>query len=54
MTQTTYDCVCGATLRYKQELVREGGGRMPSWLCRECRTPVPGVHAEKIRHQHPS
>lgn len=54
MTSATYDCVCGATLQYKQDLVEERGGRTPTWLCRDCRTPVPSVEAEKIKHQHPS
>jgi len=54
MATATYDCVCGVTLRYKQDLVQEHGGRTRTWLCRACRTPVPAVHAEKIKHQHPS
>jgi len=54
MSPVSYNCVCGATLEYKQDLVAEGGGRTPTWLCRECRTPVPSVTAEKIKHQHPS
>lgn len=49
-----HQCVCGATLRYKQDLVREPGHVEPTWLCGDCRTPVPGVTAERIRHQHPS
>jgi len=49
-----HTCVCGATLRYQQDLLREQGTSSPTWLCGDCRTPVPGVAAERIRHQHPS
>jgi hypothetical protein len=55
MSQSSYRCPCGKTIRYKQDMVTEpGGGVRPTWLCRDCRTPVPSVTAEKIRHQHPS
>ena len=50
----TYTCVCGATLRYKQDIERERGAVRSSWKCRDCGTPVPGRVAERIRHQHPS
>jgi hypothetical protein len=51
---TSYRCTCGASLRYEQDLVREWGGVRATWLCRDCRTPVPSRTAERIRHQHPS
>jgi len=55
MSQSSYRCPCGKTIQYKQDMVTEpGGGVRPTWLCRDCRTPVPSVTAEKIRHQHPS
>lgn len=54
MSPTTHRCTCGATLEYKQDLAREQGGVYPTWLCRRCRTPVPGRVAEQIRHQNPS
>lgn len=54
MSQATHTCTCGATLRYKQDLIKEGGTVSRTWLCKDCRTPVPSVTAEKIAHQHPS
>jgi predicted SprT family Zn-dependent metalloprotease len=54
MAATSYRCQCGATLRYKQDLVAESGGVRATWLCKDCRTPVPRQTAEKLRHQHPS
>ena len=54
MSQSSYRCTCGKTIQYKQDMVKEGGGVRATWLCGDCRTPVPSVTAEKIRHQHPS
>lgn len=54
MSETTHQCVCGATLRYRQDLVCEERGRSRTWKCADCRTPVPGMVAERIGHQHPS
>ena len=54
MTRTEHRCVCGALLRYKQDLVKEPGIASRTWKCKECQTPVPGKIAEKISHQHPS
>jgi len=50
----THRCICGATLRYKQDLDRERGTVSSTWKCTDCGTPVPGVIAERISHQHPS
>ncbi|MFC6718216.1 hypothetical protein ACFQGT_11305 [Natrialbaceae archaeon GCM10025810] len=54
MSLTTHRCTCGALLRYKQDLEKESGIASPSWKCKECGTPVPGMTAERIRHQDPS
>lgn len=54
MSPATHSCVCGATLRFKQDLSKEQDGIYPTWKCKECGTPVPGMIAERIRHQHPS
>lgn len=54
MSPATHRCTCGATLEYKQDLAKVQGGVYPTWLCRRCRTPVPGRIAERIKHQHPS
>lgn len=54
MCPATYTCVCGATLRYKQDLLEEPGTVRTTWKCRDCETPVPGKIGEKLRHQHPS
>ncbi|MFP8888720.1 hypothetical protein ACLI4U_02985 [Natrialbaceae archaeon A-CW2] len=51
---TSYTCVCGATLTYRQDLEREDRGTSQQWFCGACRTPVPGIVAERISHQHPS
>jgi DNA-directed RNA polymerase subunit RPC12/RpoP len=51
---TTYQCTCGATVRFKQDLRKEPGTTTPTWKCRECGTQIPGMTAERIRHQHPS
>ncbi|WP_185715591.1 hypothetical protein [Halocatena pleomorpha] len=53
MAPVDYRCPCGATLRFKQDLTKEGAIR-PTWKCKDCGTPVPGQTAEQIRHQHPS
>jgi predicted SprT family Zn-dependent metalloprotease len=50
----SYRCTCGKAIQYKQDMVKEHGGRTATWLCRDCRTPIPGMTAEKIRHRHPS
>lgn len=54
MGTVTHRCICGATLRYKQDLRREPGGVYPTWKCKDCGTQVPGQVAEQLRHQHPS
>ncbi|RKD98332.1 hypothetical protein [Halopiger aswanensis] len=54
MSQTTHSCLCGATLQFRQDIVKEGGGVYPTWKCKDCGTEVPGQIAEKLRHQHPS
>ncbi|SFS42741.1 hypothetical protein [Halostagnicola kamekurae] len=54
MSRTTYQCTCGAVLEYKQDLVSDRGTTGRTWKCRQCATPVPGIVAEKIGHQHPS
>lgn len=54
MTRTTYRCPCGAHIEFKQDLEKEPGVPTPNWKCKDCGTPVPGITAEKIRHQHPS
>lgn len=38
-------------LRSKRDLSKEAGDVYASWNCRHCGTSVPGVVAEKIRHQ---
>lgn len=54
MSGTTHQCLCGATLRFRQDLTRERTGATPTWTCADCGTRVPGVVAEKLSHQHPS
>ncbi len=54
MTRATHTCTCGAVLRFKQDLEKERGGIVASWKCKDCGTPVPGMVAEKIKHQNPS
>ena len=54
MTRATHTCTCGAVLRFKQDLEKESGGTVASWKCKDCGTPVPGMVAEKIKHQNPS
>ncbi|ELY82998.1 hypothetical protein C486_03944 [Natrinema gari JCM 14663] len=54
MTRTTYRCPCGARIAFKQDLEKQSGVPTPDWQCKDCGTPVPGITAEKIRHQHPS
>jgi hypothetical protein len=53
MSTATYRCQCGATLRYKQDLVKESGAVSSTWKCKHCLLPVPGQTAEKLKHQHP-
>lgn len=54
MAPSTYECTCGAVLRFRQDLIREQGEVYPTWKCKQCGTPVPGRIAEKLRHEHPS
>ncbi|WP_165872033.1 hypothetical protein [Natrarchaeobius halalkaliphilus] len=54
MTRTTHTCICGAVLEFRQDLRKESGTVSPTWKCTDCGTPVPGIVAEKISHQHPS
>lgn len=54
MTETTYTCQCGAVVRYRQDLEKEPGTIRPQWKCCDCGTPIPGLIAEKVKHQHPS
>gem|GEM_PF-951730 len=51
---STHTCTCGATLRYRQDMVREQSGVYPTWKCKDCLTPVPSTVAERIKHQDPS
>lgn len=52
MTRTTHVCAgCGAELRSKRDLEKVPGSVYASWKCRFCQTEVPGVVAEKIKHQ---
>jgi len=49
---STYRCDgCGATLSSVDELEREERATGRAWFCRYCRTPVPGVIAERLSHQ---
>lgn len=54
MSETEHVCVCGARLRYKQDLLCERGHTSRTWKCKDCHTPVPGTIGERISHQHPS
>ena len=51
---TTHQCVCGKTLRYRQDLTVDHGRTGRTWRCTDCGTQVPGTVAERIGHQHPS
>ncbi len=53
MSPKTHRCVCGRTLEYRQDMTKVVDGTYPTWLCRDCRTPVPGIVAEQLRHQNP-
>jgi hypothetical protein len=54
MSPATHRCVCGATLRFRQDLTKESNGTSRTWKCTDCGTPVPGVVGERLSHQHPS
>lgn len=52
MAQTTYVCDgCGTELAFRDELEKEPGTVQNSWNCGYCHTNVPGLIAEKIKHQ---
>lgn len=52
MSRTTHVCAgCGARLTSKRDLAKEQGTVYATWLCRYCRTRVPGQVAEKLRAQ---
>jgi len=49
---TSHRCEgCGATLSSVDELHKQPGTATRTWLCAYCRTPVPGVVAERLSHQ---
>lgn len=49
---TNYSCDgCGATLASGDELLRESTTTGRTWYCRYCRSPVPGVVAERLSHR---
>ncbi|WP_247731282.1 hypothetical protein [Halovivax limisalsi] len=54
MASTTHRCVCGAELRYRQDLEKDDSGVYPTWKCKDCLTPIPGTVGEQLKHQHPS
>ncbi|WP_255169528.1 hypothetical protein [Natrononativus amylolyticus] len=54
MSPTSHRCVCGATIRFRQDLEVRDGATRRHWTCRDCGTPVPGRVGERISHQHPS
>lgn len=49
-----HTCTCGATLQYRQDMIREQTGTYATWKCKDCLTPVPGTVAERLKHRHPS
>ena len=52
MSRTTHTCPrCGADLASKRDLPNVQGTVHATWLCRFCRTKVPGIVAEKLRQQ---
>lgn len=49
---TTHVCRgCHAELRTKDDLRKEQGTVYASWNCRYCGKKVPGIVAEKLKHQ---
>lgn len=54
MAPASHTCTCGAVLRYRHDIEKRPGGITAEWTCTDCGTPVPGMVAEKIKHQHPS
>ncbi|WP_254272469.1 hypothetical protein [Haloarcula marina] len=50
---TTHQCLCGATLRYRQDLRKDTSGTTRRWQCKDCGTLVPGIVGERLSHQHP-
>lgn len=52
MSRTTHICQgCGLELRSKRDLRKEQGQVYSRWTCRDCGTTVPGMVAEKLKHQ---
>ena len=49
---TVYVCPgCRAELTEKDDLRKEPGEVYAKWSCRQCGTRVPGITAERLRHQ---
>lgn len=42
---------CNALLRTARDLSKLEGTTRPTWRCRQCMTTVPGVVAERLKHQ---
>jgi hypothetical protein len=52
VTRTTYDCEgCRERIECKDDLRKAEGTVRTRWRCALCGTTVPGVVAEKIKHQ---
>ncbi|MDZ7702240.1 MAG: hypothetical protein U5J98_09380 [Halobacteriales archaeon] len=52
MTRTTHTCAgCGRRLASKRDLRAEQGAVRSRYRCTDCGTTVPGLVAEKLKHQ---
>lgn len=52
MSRSRYTCDgCGATIERAMDLEKVDGTTTPSWRCLACKTTVPSVIAERIKHQ---
>jgi DNA-directed RNA polymerase subunit RPC12/RpoP len=52
MSRTRHTCSgCHARLERKDDLEKDPGTVYPSWRCRYCGTELPGIVAEKLKHQ---
>jgi hypothetical protein len=52
VTRTTYECEgCREPIESNDDLEKQDGTVRTHWQCALCGTTVPGVVAEKIKHQ---
>jgi len=52
MTERSYRCrACHTVIETAADMDKLEGTATPSWRCRVCKSEVPGIVAERLKHQ---